>query len=297
MPKEFDATLKTLFEFSPIDWPHLAGYPGEEATTLDADTSTISGATDKAVRVKGNPDWLMHVEFQSGPDRSLPGRMNLDSSILEDRHGLQVRSAAILLHPKANLRIVNGVHECRFPGDAEPYRVFRYRVIRIWELPVDHCLKGGLSLLPLAPLSHVTEAELPAVIERMKVRLSKVPHKADRQQLWTATYILMGLKYDSALGNQLLRGVMDMKESVTYQAILEEGEEKGEKKGRVKEVHKLLLRQGEVRFGTAPGAKAEKALSTLTDLDLLEALAVKLLSARSWEELLGLPARKSRRGS
>jgi len=41
--------------------------------------------------------------------------------------------------------------------------------------------------------------------------------------LWTATYVLMGLKYPSAFTEQLLRGVRQMKESVTYQAILAEG--------------------------------------------------------------------------
>ncbi len=145
MPKPFDATLKTLYEVSPIDFPRLCGYPAEQVSPIDAETSIVSGAADKAVRVAGNPDWIMHVEFQSGPDQSLPGRMNLDSLILHDRTDLHVRSAVILLHRKANLRTVNGRHTHQFANDAEPYRTFQYQVIRLWELPVETLLQGGLS--------------------------------------------------------------------------------------------------------------------------------------------------------
>ena len=51
--------------------------------------------------------------------------------------------------------------------------------------------------------------------------------------LWTAADVLMGLRYSRQLVAQLLQGVHGMKESVTYQAILEEGVVKGEVKGKV----------------------------------------------------------------
>jgi hypothetical protein len=127
MPKHLDAISKTLLELSPVDWPHLAGYPAEVAYTLDADTSIVSGAADKAVRVKGNPDWTMHTEFESGPDKTLPRRMNLDSTILENRTGLRVRSAAVLLRRKANLRTITGQYECRFPEEADLIASFGIR--------------------------------------------------------------------------------------------------------------------------------------------------------------------------
>ena len=44
-------------------------------------------------------------------------------------------------------------------------------MVRVWEKPVEEVLAGGLGTLPLAPLSNVTEEELPAVIERMKTRI------------------------------------------------------------------------------------------------------------------------------
>jgi len=46
--------------------------------------------------------------------------------------------------------------------------------------------------------------------------------------LWTATYVLMGLRYDLALAGELLKGVLAMEESVTYQEIIRKGEARGE---------------------------------------------------------------------
>ena len=74
----------------------------------------------------------------------------------------------------------------------------RYDVIRVWELPVEMLLSGGLGTLALAPISNVSENEVRSVIARMKERLSgpKPPrHAAD---VWAATYVLLGLHYGRA---------------------------------------------------------------------------------------------------
>src|SRR5207302_4518799 len=103
---------------------------------------------------------------------------------------------------------------------------------------------GGLGLVPLAPLGNVQKADLPAVVAQMKQRIDReAPGQA--KELWFAAYILMGLRYESAIVQSLLRGVVNMKESSTYQAILEEGEAIG----KAEEARKMLLLQGRDRFG------------------------------------------------
>ena len=72
-----------------------------------------------------------------------------------------------------------------------------------------------------------------------------------------------------------------MKESTTYQAILEEGEAIGE----AREARKLLLRQGEKRFGE-PSAQTQAAIEAVSSLEQLEIMAVRLLEAENWAELL-----------
>ena len=58
-----------------------------------------------------------------------------------------------------------------FP-DEEPYLRFRYQVMRVWQLPPRPLLTGGLALLALAPISAVTPADLPGIIQQMERRLS-----------------------------------------------------------------------------------------------------------------------------
>jgi predicted transposase YdaD len=103
------------------------------------------------------------------------------------------------------------------------------------------------------------------------------------KELWSAVYILMGLRYERAMVQGLLRGVTNMKESVTYQAILEEGEAMG----KAAEARKMLLLQGRDRFGE-PAAKIVALLDAVTDLGRLEALVIRLLHVKTWEELLGM---------
>jgi hypothetical protein len=86
-----------------------------------------------------------------------------------------------------------------------------------------------------------------------------------------------------------------MKESVIYQAIVEKGRAEGRGKGRMEEARRILLLLGGSRFGE-PVSEVVAAVNALTDVQKLEELAVRLLQAASWQELLGLngPGRRGR---
>jgi predicted transposase YdaD len=291
--KPFDPTVKTLVETSPADWPVLLGQPAAPTDVIDADIATVSGAADKVLHVRAAPPYLVHLEFQAGHDSAdLPPLLHLRSTLLQHRHKLLVRSAAVLLRPEADSPDLTEELRLAFAGEA-PYDVFRYQVVRVWQLLPEPLLRGGLGLLPLAPISAVTEAELPGIIERMEARLQARRLRPHAEEVWSATYILLGLRYSRELARHLLRGVRSMKESVTYQAILEEGEAKGEAKGKVEgalaEARKFVLRQGRVRFGP-PDTRVMAAVEGIADVERLEELGERLLSAASWQELLGLPA-------
>ena len=263
MSKPYDAALKAMLEASPADWPRLAGHRVGRVEVIDADVSTVTAATDKVLRLSGDPNGIMHFDFQAGPDASLPRRVHGYNALLEERHGLPIHSVVVLLRQQADLRSITGQYERLFPGVAEPYLTFRYQVIRVWQLPAERLLAGGPGTLPLAPIGAVTESELPGVIDRLKEKLAAPRYRKAAGTLWTAVDVLMGLRYDRALIEQLLQGVRGMKESVTYQAIVEEGVAKGREeglvkgreegvaKGRLEEVRRILFRQGEQRFGAA----------------------------------------------
>jgi predicted transposase YdaD len=287
--KPYDPTLKALVETAPESWPALFGQPTEPTEVIDADIATVSGAADKVLRVSGRSSYLLHLEFVTGHDVvALPRKLLVRNGLLEDRHELPVRSGVVLLRPQADSPQLTGVYERAFPGE-EAYLMFRYQVVRVWQLPPEPLLTRGLALLPLAPISAVTEAELPAIIQRMGQRLSGRRVRRQAPVVWGAAYILLGLRYSSALAAQLFRGVVSMQESSTYQAILEEGRTEG----AIAEMRKMVRILGEDAFGP-PDARTAAAIGQLNDLARLEELLRHVRTAGSWQELLGRRGRRRR---
>jgi predicted transposase YdaD len=283
MPGPLDDTLKHLTELAPADWVIQGGWAPGPATLVDADIATIAGASDKVIRVAGSPDWLLAVDFQAGHDvlAKLPDLL-LYNSALYRRHGLPVRSLLVILHPGADSPQATGYYERGFAN--EPFDVaLRYRALRVWQVPAWQWLTGGLGLVPLAPLGEVPPRQLPRVIAQMKRRLDREATPRLAKELWSATYILMGLRYDQALIQAVLKGVGKMKESVTYQAILEEGKTEGS----VQEARKMILLQGRSRFKQPASPQVVAALEAITEASRLEELGVRLLQVSSWQELLG----------
>lgn len=208
MAKQFDVALKTLVHAHTADWLAFAGLPvGSSTRVIEADLSTISSAADKVIRVEGDQPYIAHLEFQSGQDADLDGRMLLYNVLLRTKYALPVRN----------------------------------------------------------------------------------PNAAEVKDTWTATFVLLGLRYPRAVGQMLLSGVRNMKESTTYQAILAEGEAegkiKGEAEGRIKEAKSLLLRVGTRRFGYPPTQIALQ-IDSIADLAKLEMLHERIVDAPSWEALL-----------
>jgi predicted transposase YdaD len=158
-------------------------------------------------------------------------------------------------------------------------------VERVWQRAVEDVLAGGLGTLPLAPLCNTQVSELPRVIEAMKHRIVQEANQSEAATLWTATYVLMGLRYPGELSDSLLKGVREMRESVTYQAILEEGMKLGEPAARLQEARSLLLRVGTKRFG-APDAAMRDALASIVSVERAEQLIERSLDVESWAELL-----------
>jgi hypothetical protein len=279
MPGPIDDTLKHLTELAPQDWVVQGGWPAAPARLIDADIATIAGAADKVIRVGGRPNWLLAVDFQAGHDSVAKlADLLLYNSALFKRHGLRVRSLLVLLHRGADSPQLTGLYERGFSG--EPFdAALRYRVVRVWQVAAERWLAGSLGLVPLAPLGEVRQDDLPSVIAQMKQRLEREVPPRQAADLWLAAFILMGLRYEQALVQRLLQGVLTMKESVTYQAILKEG--------KAQEARQMMFLQGRSKFGE-PSAEAEAALNALSDVRQLEELGVRLLRASSWEELLGL---------
>jgi hypothetical protein len=141
-----DDTLKHLTELSPEDWVVQGGWPEAPAAIIDADIATIAGATDKVIRVTGPPDWLLAVDFQAGHDAlaKLPDLLLYNSALFR-RHGLLVRSLLVLLHRGADSPQLTGFYERGFPDQPSDVSL-RCALVRVWQVPADKWLSGGLGL-------------------------------------------------------------------------------------------------------------------------------------------------------
>jgi predicted transposase YdaD len=214
--------------------------------------------------------------------------------VLDYRHNVPVLSVAVLLHPGADSPQLTGRVERALAGE-EPHAFLRYQVLRVWQLPVEGLLSGGLGTLPLAPLSDVRQEDLPEVVRQMQQRLRREerPRAAD---LWAATGVLLTLRYSEEFVRLLLREVIGMKESPFYQSIVAEGRAEGRAEGAVVEAQKMLLLVGSKPFGR-PDKATRAAVQAIGDVAKLEELAQRVFEVRSWRELLGPPARPRRRRS
>jgi predicted transposase YdaD len=281
--KPYDATTKFLVEGYPADWLALAGFGAiERVDVIDANLSTITAEADKVLRVAGPEPWLAHVELQTSHEAHLPRRLLRYNTLLDDRHDLPAWSIVVLLREQADGDDLSGVYRRSIPG-GHGFLEFRYQVIRVWDQAVESVLLGGLGTLPMAPVSNLSEMEPAEVIRRMQERIDPQPREA-AGMFWSATGILMGLRYRREEILELLRGVRGMKESSFYQMILDEGRADG----ATREARRILIRQGERRYGPA-GPETVAAIERIAGVEAVEALIDRLTEATTWEGLLAPP--------
>ncbi len=93
---------------------------------------------------------------------------------------------------------------------------------------------------------------------------------------------------EKEVAKSLLQGVQAMRESSTYQAIIEEGKAEGKAEGQVEALHRSLLRLGQQRFGS-PGQRVKSALLGVTDPARLERMMDRILTVAGWSDLLETP--------
>ncbi len=308
MAKPFDVATKYLVETDPLAWVKFLGLPGASAELMEADLSTIVAEADRILRIT-DPDYLAHLEMQAAYKPDVGDRIFFYNAVTYYKYRLPVDSSVILLRKEADGPAMTG-------KVAYGSLQFRYRVIRLWEYTPEDLLEAPLALLALAPITNVSEDDLPEVIRRMEARL-EMEASENRSEFWTTTWLLMGLKYTPELSKHLLRGVRNMKESSTYQYMMEEGREEGRRigiqeglqeglqkglreglregiqegiregiqEGQRNEARRLLVLIGNKRLGE-PDAKSKQILDAVSSLPMLEEWVSRVYEVESWQELL-----------
>jgi hypothetical protein len=241
------------------------------------------------------------IEFQSGRDTSLSRRILIYNALLHGRFEVPVHSTAVLLRKQADEPALNGTLRYKTHGDRAGID-FRFEVVRIWERPASALLTGGLGMLPLAPLGELRpdspEAALPRMLHAIDERLEAELPPADAKWLLMAAWILIGMRVPrSTLKTfQEAMSMVDLRDSSTYQLILEEGlaeglakgEAQGLAKGEADGIRTTLLQIGSRRLGL-PSAAVKESLNAVGDIARLRRMSDRLLDVTTWQELLSTP--------
>lgn len=272
MSKPFDATLKELICSYPADWLAQLGVPlVAPPEVISAELSTVTAAADTLIKVG---DLVVHIDVESGPDDSLARRMLMYNVLAHQHTGLPVRTSAVLLRSNASRATLS---------DRVEYEElsFQFDIVRVWEIPAENLLRAGVGLLPLAvigkpPAGKTREQALPGQVERIADRLDREA-RGEAGKLMTAAYILAGMHTRSPVAKRIFEKVLAMRESGTYQLILEEG--------AIAHTQELVLKLGRKRLGE-PSDKQANKLKAIQDLDRLDRLVEKAPTAKSWDALL-----------
>jgi hypothetical protein len=199
----FDVSAKELIWDDPAAWLERLGIgPPGPVELIDSVITTLTASADKVIKVAGPAPYLVVLELQSSHQTDLIETIWFRQAALFHRHRLPVLTVLVLLRWEANSPKLAGTFEILMPDGWLTNR-YNYRVVRLWTEDPEPYVAAGINLVPLAPLANVAEQALPGLIERMAARINAEPEPR-AAKLWTATYLLMGLRYQDELTSQLL---------------------------------------------------------------------------------------------
>ncbi|AFZ44179.1 hypothetical protein PCC7418_2013 [Halothece sp. PCC 7418] len=256
----FDNLCKLLSEKYPANFASwVLNTPQTDVEVLKTELSIEPIRADSVtfLQLQGR---ILHLEFQTQwrSNPPLPLRM-LDYWVrLYRLYRLPITQVVVLLLPPPETEVI----ETRFTLENTEHQ---YQVIRLWEENPELFLHDP-ALLPLAPLTATNEPQ--TLLQQVVEQVNELEAEK-RTEISAYAQIVAGLKYEKDLVKRLFReGIM--RESVIYQDILREGEEKGEQRER-----SLILRQLTRRVGELPQQWRDRVNSL--SLEQLENLGEALL--------------------
>lgn len=183
---------------------------------------------------------VLHCEFQTDPDATMPFRM-ADYALRVFRRFPQKRLVQVVVY----LRPTDSelVQQSTFIANRLRHE---FGVMRLWEQPTEIFLQCP-GLLPYAVLSRVDVGEASqdenraSVLQQVAEAIDALPDRQQQSNLAAASGILAGL----VLSKQVIRRVLWrelMQESVIYQELREEAREEVRLEERLKGEQLLILR-------------------------------------------------------
>ncbi len=277
MAKPFDAGVRVLIDQYLPDWLTISSRSSRGTVrVIDSDLSTITAEADKLLFVDDPRPWILHLEPQANWDGKLEDRVCWYNNIVGYKHDCLVHSVIVLLRREADSPRLTGEYLQAFSGEP-PYRVFRYQVVRVWQMSANELVNGPWGLFPLAPLCDDAKSQLPSLFEKMANRLQAEVHDPQKlSMLWEATAILSDLRHDPEIIFPLMQKVMTM---VRWEDLKSHDMFVG------KGIRRTIFALGKRKFGP-PDERTTQELEAIKDLNRLEHLSERLLDVSNWQELL-----------
>jgi predicted transposase/invertase (TIGR01784 family) len=206
-------------------------------------------------------DLVLHLEFQTEGDPDIPFRMaDYRLRLYRKFPNKEVRQIVIYLSKTNSELVYQNTFEL-------PQLTHRFEVIRLWEQPTEIFLNAP-GLFPFAVLSR-TNAPV-ETLTQVAATIDEMDNRRVQSNVAASTAVLSGLLLNQEVIKRVLRKEI-MRESVIYQEILAEGEQKGEKKA-IERVALNLLREGMsveqvVKVTELPLEKVQQLQSQMNSVD------------------------------
>jgi predicted transposase/invertase (TIGR01784 family) len=248
----FDPTCKFLAESFPADFATWLLGEAVTLTKLSPTELSLEPIRADSLILLSSDRVILHIEFQTEPDPTMPFRMaDYRIRLLRRFPDKEIRQIVIYLKPTGSELVFQTVYEV--PGlRAE------FEVIRLWEQPTEPFLEST-GLLPLAVLTNTSDKA--QTLRQVAAKVDAIPEKRVQSNVAASAGILAGLLLKRDFINQVLRKDI-MQQSVIYQEIEEGGVLKGELS--------LVLRQLTRRIGdVSPEMQSQIQSLSLTQIESL----------------------------
>ena len=238
-------------------------------TTINPTELNVEPIRADSVMLLQSSTVILHTEFQTASDETMPFRMADYYLRLKRKFPEQTIQQVVIYLKKTNSNLVR---QNRY---VTPVMTHQFRIIRLWEEPVEIFLSTP-GLLPYAVLSRALNKE--SVLAQVVRELEQVADSREQSNLVAATSILAGLELEEQTIRQLMRSPV-MRESTMYQSILREGRaeglEQGLIQGRTAGEKSLILKLLTRKLGTLSPNITTKV--SVLSLERLESLGEALL--------------------
>ena len=269
----FDNICKFLAENFSSDFASwILGTP-EQLTILSPTELSLEPIRADALILLQSSEVILHLEFQTSTDETMPFRM-ADYRLRVYRRFPHQSMRQVVIYLKSTSSDL--VQQDTFSISGMTHQ---FEIIRLWEQPTADLLKFP-GLLPLAVLGRSNDRT--QTLREVSSIIDTIEEEREQSNIAAATSILAGLVLEKEVIRTILRAEI-MQESVIYQDIKAQGIKQGREQGRVN-LANLLVSQLERRLGELESSDRTR-VSQLPIYDL-EALGIALLDFSNRNDLL-----------